>query len=127
ALFIAQGLSLPVPLLTRGHGAGATISIVVLVVFFGLGYGLTDLLRGTVVADYYGPHQYAHVNGVISTFVFGARAARPLVAGLAITALHAEGPVFVGAAVLTLAGAYALHRGHQAHRREHLTKRSSSR
>jgi MFS family permease len=117
-LFIAQGLALPVPLLTTGHGAGATISIVVLVVFFGLGYGLTDLLRGTVVADYYGPHQYARVNGVISTFVFAARAAGPLVAGLAITALHADGPVFVGAAVLALASAYALHRGHQAHHRE---------
>lgn len=114
ALFVAQGLSLPVPLLTTGHGPGATVSILVLVVFFGLGYGLTDLLRGTLVAAYYGPDRYARVNGIISTFVFAARAAGPLVAGLAITVLHTDGPVFVGAAMLTLASAYALHRGQQA-------------
>lgn len=118
ALFVAQGLALPVPLLTIGRGPGATVSILVLVVFFGLGYGLTDLLRGTLVADYYGPDRYARVNGIISTFVFAARAAGPLVAGLAITTLHTDGPVFVGAAMLTLASAYALHRGQRAHARE---------
>jgi MFS family permease len=119
ALFIAQGLSLPVPLLTIGRGPRATISVLVLVVFFGLGYGLTDLLRGTVIADYYGADQYARVNGIISTFVLAARAAGPLLAGLAITVLHTDSSVFVGAAILTLASAYALHRGHQAHVREH--------
>ena len=117
-LFVAHGLSLPVPLLTIGHGPGATVSILVLVVCFGLGYGLTDLLRGTVVADYYGPHEYARINGMISMFVFAARAAGPLLAGLAITALHSDGPVFLGAATVALFSAYALHRGHQAHSRE---------
>ncbi len=118
ALFIASGLALPLPLLTTGHGPSATISIAALVVFLGLGYGLTDLLRGTLVAEYYGPEQYARLNGIISTFAYAGRAAGPLLAGLAITALHTNDPVFIAAGVLALASAYTLHRGHQAHRRE---------
>jgi MFS family permease len=118
ALFIAQGLSLPVPLLTTGHGPSATISILVLVVFFGLGYGLSDLLRGTLVADYYGPDRFARLNGIISTFVYAARAAGPLLAGLAITALHTDAQVFIAAGILVLTSGYALHCGHREHNRE---------
>lgn len=125
-LFIAQGLALPVPLLTTGHGPGATVSILVLVVFFGLGYGLTDLLRGTLVADYYGPVQFARLNGIISTFDFAARAAGPLLAGLAITGLHTDAPVFIAAGILILTSAYALRRSHHAHRRELQSGHSSA-
>lgn len=118
AVFIASGLCLPLPLLTTGHGPGATISILVLVVFFGLGYGLTDLLRGTLVAEYYGSDEFARLNGLISTFAYAGRAAGPLLAGLAITALHTDAPVFIASGIVALASAYTLHRGHRAHRRE---------
>lgn len=115
ALFTAQGLALPVPLLTSGHGPAATISVAILVVFFGLAYGMPDLLRGTLVADYCGPQHYARINGVLSAFVVAARAAGPLLAGIAATALHADTAVFAGAAVLVLTSAFALHRARQAH------------
>jgi hypothetical protein len=85
-----------------------------LVVFFGLGYGLADLLRGTLLVDYYGPRHYPRTNGTIAVFVVAARAAGPLLAGLGVTAFggHADTPV--GAAALTATGAHALHRAHRA-------------
>jgi MFS family permease len=71
-LFTAQGLALPIPLLTSGHGPVATILVALLVMLFGLGYGMPDLLRGTLVADYYGPQHYARINGVLSAFAAAA-------------------------------------------------------
>src|SRR5699024_7415909 len=65
ALFTAQGLALPIPLLTHGHGPLATSTVVVLVVFFGLAFGLPELMRGTLVADYYGAGAYASINGIL--------------------------------------------------------------
>jgi MFS family permease len=117
-LFTAQGLALPVPLLTSGHGPTATISVALLVLFFGLAYGMPDLLRGTLVADYYGPQHYARINGVLSAFVVAARTTGPLLAGIAATALHAATAIFAGAAALALTSAFALHRAHQAHTAE---------
>ncbi|MQA12144.1 MAG: MFS transporter [Pseudonocardiaceae bacterium] len=111
-LFTAQGIALPIPLLTSGHGSLATVTIGVLLVFFGLGFGLTDLMRGTLVADYYGSAAYASINGVLSTFVVAARTAGPLLAGLVATLAHATAPVLATAALLSLIGAYALHRAH---------------
>jgi MFS family permease len=113
-LFIAQAAALPAPLLTTGHSAAATGTIGTLVVFFGLGYGLPDLLRGTLLVDYYGPRHYPHINGIIAIFVVAARATGPLLAGLAVTAFGGHSATLVGAAVLTAIGAYALHRAHRA-------------
>jgi MFS family permease len=113
-LFVAQAVALPAPLLTTGHTPAATSAIIVLVVFFGLGYGLPDLLRGTLLVDYYGPHQYPRINGIIAIFVVAARAAGPLLAGLGVTAFGGHSATLVGAAVLTAIGAYALHRAHRA-------------
>lgn len=110
ALFTAQGIALPVPLLTSGHDGPATVSIGILLVFFGLAFGLPDLLRGTLVADYYGAAAYASINGVLSTFVIAARAAGPLLAGLVATLAQTPTPILVGAALLALLSAYALHR-----------------
>jgi MFS family permease len=113
-LFVAQAVALPAPLLTTGHGPAATGAIITLVVFFGLGYGLPDLLRGTLLVDYYGPRQYPRINGIIAVFVVGARAAGPLLAGLGVTVFGGHFATLVGAAALTVIGAYALHRAHRA-------------
>jgi predicted MFS family arabinose efflux permease len=109
-IYVLQGLALPVSLLTTGHGPAATVSVVVTVVCFGLGYGLPDLLRGTLLADYTGPRQFARVNGVLSTYVVGARAAGPLLAGVVLTAFGSHGSILIGSALLMLLSAYALHR-----------------
>lgn len=113
-LFVAQAVALPVPLLTTGHGPAATGTIVTLVVFFGLGYGLPDLLRGTVLVDYYGPANYPRTNGILAIFVVAARATGPLLAGLGVTVFGGHSATLVASAVLTAIGAYALHRAHRA-------------
>ena len=118
--FTAQGLALPIPLLTSGHGSLATVTVCVLMVFFGLAFGLGDLMRGTLVADYYGATAYASINGVLSTFILAARAAGPLLAGLVTTLAHTTAPVLAGAAMLVLISAYALHRAHHARTGEHI-------
>src|SRR6266545_920027 len=87
----------PAPLLTTGHTPAATVAIITLVVFFGLGYGLPDLLRGTLLVDYYGPHHYPRINGTIAIFVVVARATGPLLAGLAVTAFGGHSASLLGA------------------------------
>jgi MFS family permease len=113
-LFTAQGLSLPIPLLTSGHGGVATVTVGVLLVFFGLGFGLPDLLRGTLVADYYGSAAYASVNGVLGTFSVAARACGPLLGGMVAAIAHSTAPVLLSSMLLALTGAYALARAHAA-------------
>lgn len=113
-MFIAQALVLPAPLLTTGHTAAATDVIITLVVFFGLGYGLPDLLRGTLLVDYYGPSHYPGINGVVAIFVVVARALGPLLAGLGMTVVGDHSATLVGAAILMVISAYALHRAHHA-------------
>ena len=109
-----QAAALPVPLLTTGHTPAATGAIVTMVVFFGLGYGLPDLLRGTLLVDYYGPHHYPRINGIVAVFVVAARAAGPLLAGLGISVFGGHSATLVVAAALTAVGGYALHRAHRA-------------
>lgn len=120
-LFTAQALALPLPLLTIGRSVAASVSIVVLVIFFGLAYGLPELLRGTIVADYYGPDHYARINGVMSTCIVAGRALGPLLAGIAGTILHTDAATLPAAALLALTSAYALHRAHHAHQTEQTT------
>jgi MFS family permease len=114
-LFAASALALPTPLLTTGAGPAATAAVIALVICFGLGYGLPDLLRGTVVVDYYGPRDYPRINGILAAFVVAARATGPLLAGLAVTTLHSQTPTLAGASALTAFSAFALHRAHCAH------------
>jgi len=90
----------------------------VFVVLFGLGFGLEALVRGTLVADYYGPADYARINGVLGAFVVGARAVGPLLAGLAGTAFGGYEPVFIATSALFLASAAILVRAQRAHRSE---------
>jgi MFS family permease len=92
--------------------------LIVFVVLFGLGFGLEALVRGTLVADYYGPADYARINGVLGAFVVGARAVGPLLAGLAGAAFGGYELVFVAAAALCLASAATLVVAHRAHSSE---------
>jgi MFS family permease len=114
-LFAAAAVALPAPLLTTGAGPAATATVIALVICFGIGYGLPDLLRGTLVVDYYGPRQYPRINGILAAFVVAARATGPLLAGLAFTTLHTQAVTLAGAAALTAISAIALHRAHRAH------------
>lgn len=117
AIFVTQGAAFLLPLLTTGTGAQATVSIWVFVVLFGLGFGLPELLRGTLVADYYGVAHYADINGALATFVIAARAIGPFLSGVAVT-VAGYPPAFIGAAVLAVAGAAALLVAHRAHATE---------
>jgi MFS family permease len=92
--------------------------LVLFVVLFGLGFGLEALLRGTLVVDYYGVASYPRINGVLGAFVVGARAAGPLLAGIAGTAFGGYEPVLAGSAALCAASAVALVLAHRAHHAE---------
>jgi MFS family permease len=97
------------------NGIGGVLLFVVL---FGLGFGLEALLRGTLVADYYGPALYPNINGVLGTFVVGARAVGPLLAGIVGTAFGGYEPVLIGTAALCVASAWALILADRAHHAE---------
>ena len=117
-IFVVQGASLALPLLTSGHGAGATAAIAVFVVLYGLGFGLPELIRGVSVADYYGTASYASINGVLGFFVTMGRALGPAAAGVAITLLGGYTLVLVVAAVAAFGSAGALVAADRAHMRE---------
>ena len=116
-IFVVQGASLALPLLTSGHGAGATVAIAVFVVLYGLGFGLPELIRGVSVADYYGTASYASINGVLGFFVTIGRAVGPAAAGVAITVLGGYTPVLVVAALAAFVSAAALVVADRAHAR----------
>jgi MFS family permease len=117
-LLVLQTAALPAPLLTTGHGTAATATVIALVVFFGLGYGLPDLLRGTLLVDYYGPACYPRINGIVAIFVVAARATGPLIAGLGAAVFGVHSATLVAASGLTAAGAYALSRAQRAYAAE---------
>jgi MFS family permease len=76
---------------------------------------LEALVRGTLVAEYYGPADYPRINGVLGAFVVGARAVGPLLAGLAGTAFGGYEVVFIAASLLCLASAAALVHAQREH------------
>lgn len=109
-VFVGQAVAMVMLLSNKGIGW-----LAVFVVLFGLGFGLEALLRGTLVAEYYGPAIYPNVNGVLGAFVVGARAVGPLLAGVAGTALGGYEAVFIGAAALCVASAATLILAERAH------------
>lgn len=117
-VFVAQGLVVVLPLATTGHDRTATAAIIGFVLVYGIGVGLPELLRGTLVAEYYGPEQYPSINGVLSTFVVGARAAGPFAAGVGRALFGGYAPVLVGAGILALVSAVGLLAAGRAHRTE---------
>lgn len=117
-LFFGQGVAIALLLFVSGSDATATATVVVFVVLFGLGFGLEALVRGTLVAEYYGPTNYPSINGVLGAFVVAARAAGPLLAGVAGTGFGGFHSVFVTAASLCGLSAWTLVLAQRAHRAE---------
>jgi MFS family permease len=117
-IFFGQGIAIVMLLCTHGTGPVATGLLAVFAVLFGLGFGLEALVRGTLVAEYYGSTNYPRINGVLGAFVVGARAAGPFLAGIAGTAFAGYESVFVAAALLCCASAVALVLAHRARRSE---------
>jgi len=107
-IFVGQGTAMVVLLFANGTGPVSTGLLMVFVALFGLGFGLEALLRGALVPEYYGPENYPRINGVLGTFVVGARAVGPLLAGIAVSALGGYAWVFVVGALLCSASAIAL-------------------
>lgn len=113
-IFLGQGVAMLMLLCTNGTGPLATVLLTGFVVLFGLGFGLEALLRGTLVPEYYGPATYPRINGVLGAFVVGARAAGPLLAGIAGSAFGGYEWVFVAAALLCSGSAVTLVLAHRA-------------
>lgn len=107
-IFVGQAMAMSLLLFANGTGPVATGFVVVFVVLFGLGFGLEALLRGTLVPEYYGPANYPRINGVLGAFVVGARAAGPLLAGIAVSTFGGYPWVFVASALLCGASAITL-------------------
>jgi predicted MFS family arabinose efflux permease len=109
-IFMGQAIAMVVLLATNGIAW-----IALAVALFGFGFGLEALLRGTLVAEYYGPTDYPRINGVLGAFVVGARAVGPLLAGIVGTAFGGYQLVFLAGAALCVASAAALVLAHRAH------------
>lgn len=116
-IFVAQGASVALLLLTDGHDAAATAAVIGFVAVFGLGFGLPELLRATLMADFYGTVSYGSINGVLALFVTCARAAAPFAAGLVRTYTGSYTLAIAGAGLCIVAGAGALLAAHAAHDR----------
>jgi MFS family permease len=114
-VFCGQGVGIVALLCSNGIGAMSMALLGAFVVMFGLGFGLEALVRGTLVAEYYGPADYARINGVLGAFVVGARAVGPLLAGLAATAFGGYEAVFIAAALLCWGSAATLVLAQRAH------------
>ncbi len=63
-------------------GAGHVIVVWVFVALYGMGRGMSTLLRATLVADLFGTSHYGTLSGILSACTTAATAAGPLVAGL---------------------------------------------
>jgi MFS family permease len=117
-IFAGQAAAVVALLCANGTGPVAISLLAAFTVLFGLGFGLEALVRGNMVADYYGPANYPRINGVLGAFVVGARALGPLLAGIGASMLGGYTMVFAAAALLLGASAVTLGLAHRAHRRE---------
>jgi len=79
--FLLQASAIGVLALAPGGAA-----LVVFVCLFGMGNGMSTLLRASAVAELYGRARYGRVGGVVAMFSTCGRAAGPLVAALALAA-----------------------------------------
>lgn len=104
AVFSMQAAALAV--LTRAAGGAGLAAFVFL---FGIGNGMSTLLRASTLAELYGASRYGRVSGVLSLFSTLGRAAGPVIASLAYTAWGSYERAFGGlAAILVLAAALVL-------------------
>ncbi len=104
AAFLLQPVALALVMLVPGG-----VGLVLFVLLFGAGRGLTTLARALLVADVYGASRYGSASGAIALFATTAQAAAPAAVGVAYDLAGRYDPVFwtlVGlfvAAVATLA------------------------
>jgi hypothetical protein len=110
-----QGLSVTVLLATAGR---ATPAVVVFVLLYGLAFGLPELMRGVMVADFYGTEHYASINGALALFVTSARALAPVAAGASRTLTGSYTAMLVTAGAVAVLSAAALLAAHRAHAAE---------
>lgn len=83
---IAMGL-LPASLLVYAVAGSSAWSFVLFAALFGSGNGVMTIVRGTVPMELYGREHYGAVNGAMAAPVLIAKAAGPLVAALAWSAV----------------------------------------
>jgi nitroreductase len=74
--------------------------LVLFVTVFGMASGMVTLLRASALAEAFGRSHYGRIGGVVASLTTGARAAGPIAAALAYTALGQYRPVFLGLAFL---------------------------
>jgi MFS family permease len=95
AVLLAQAAAITLLTLSPGF-----VSLAAFVCLFGMGNGMTTLLRASTVADLYGRARYGRVNGVMATLGTCGRAAGPFVAALALAAQGSYPLVFGTLALL---------------------------
>jgi hypothetical protein len=110
-------------LLTAGHGRMATATVIAFVAVFGNGCGLVEVLRGTLLPEFYGVDAYPRVNGLMSVFVVAARAVAPLAIGAAFLVARTLTPVLVITAVAVGVSTMALLLADHAYRAEEAAPR----
>jgi MFS family permease len=108
-IFLFQTAGLVVLLLAQ-----SAAGVVAFVILFGIGFGAITPARAALVAEMYGPREYATISGVLALFVTGARALAPVSAGILYTAFGRYEPVFwiiVGVSILSIAATLMIDRG----------------
>jgi MFS family permease len=110
-VFAVQALAVAILLSLPGQAGVAAF-----VILFGLGAGLVSLTRAALVADVYGLHAYASINGVLALPLTIARAGAPVAAAALRTATGTYQLVFVAVALCSMIASATLGRAHQLHR-----------
>jgi MFS family permease len=98
SVFLLQSLGL-----VSLASATSAAALVLFVVPYGMGHGMTTLVRAARLADFFGAAHYGAISGVLGFWSTGARALGPIAAGWLYTALGDYVLVFrlmVGAAAL---------------------------
>jgi cyanate permease len=75
--------------------------VLAFVVCFGIGNGMTTLMRASIVADLYGRTHYGSIAGVLALCSTGARAVAPVTVGLLYEAWRGYSPILVLLAALS--------------------------
>jgi MFS family permease len=99
AAFLMQAAGLA--LLANATGG---VGLAAFVCLFGMGNGMSTLLRASTLAELYGPERMGRVSGVVSLFSTLGRAAGPVIASLACAALGGYEHAFAGLTFLLVVG-----------------------
>jgi MFS family permease len=108
-IFLFQTAGLVVLLLVQ-----SAAGVIAFVILFGIGFGAITPARAALIADMYGPAEYATISGVLALFVTGARALAPVSAGVLYTAFGHYEPVFwiiTAVSILSIAATLMIDRG----------------